>query len=110
MSKKIKNNVRSITNNPTYLEAPSLSRALDTYGNLNCLIDSGLKEIIRWCAKSSKDDTKERYVFSLKNLDYVLEHLSTEVLVTIKVTPFEDDNGSIWCWMLTKSKKKRICF
>ena len=110
MSKKIKNNVRSITNNPTYLEAPSLSRALDTYGNLNCLIDSGLNEIIKWCAKSTKDDTKGRYVFSLKNLDYVLEHLSTEVLVTVKVTPLEDDNGSIWCWMLTKSKKKRICF
>lgn len=110
MSKKMKNTVRSLTNNPTHLEAPSLSRALDTYGNLNCLIDSGLNEIIRWCAKSTKDDTKKRYVFSLKNLDYVLEHLSTEVLVTIKVTPLEDDNGSIWCWMLTKSKKKRICF
>lgn len=110
MSKKMKNNVRSLTNNPTYLEAPSLSRALDTYGNLNCLIDSSLKEIIKWCAKSAKDDTKERYVFSLKNLDYILGHLSTEVLVTIKVTPLEDENGSIWCWMLTKSKKKRICF
>lgn len=85
MSKKMKNTVRSLTNNPTHLEAPSLSRALDTYGNLNCLIDSGLKEIIRWCAKSTKNDTKERYVFSLKNLNYVLEHLSTEVLVTIKV-------------------------
>lgn len=110
MSKKMKNNIRSITNTPTYLEAPSLSRALDTYGNLNGLIDSSLKEIIKWCAKSTRDDTKERYVFSLKNLDYVLEHLSTEVLVTIKVTPLEDDNGSIWCWMLTKIKKKRICF
>ena len=63
MSKKIKNNVRSITNNPTYLEAPSLSRALDTYGNLNCLIDSGLNEIIKWCAKSTKDDTKKRDLF-----------------------------------------------
>lgn len=43
--------VRSLTNNPTHLETPSLNRALDTYGNLNCLIDSGLKEIIKWCAK-----------------------------------------------------------
>lgn len=109
MSKKMKNNVRSLTNNPTHLETPSLNRALDTYGNLNCLIDSGLKEIIKWCAKSTRDDTRERYIFSLKNLEYVLEHLSTEVLVTIKITPLED-NGSIWCWMLTKSKKKRVCF
>lgn len=109
MSKKMKNNVRSLTNNPTHLETPSLNRALDTYGNLNCLIDSGLKEIIKWCAKSTRDDTRERYIFSLKNLEYVLEHLSPEVLVTIKVTPLED-NGSIWCWMLTKNKKKRICF
>lgn len=110
MSKKMKNSVRSLTNNPTHLEAPSLNRALDTYGNLNCLIDSSIKEVIRWCAKSTKDDTKERYVFSKKNLDYVLDHLSTEVLVSIQVTPLEDDNGSIWCWMLTKIKKKRICF
>ena len=107
MSKKMKN---TVTNNPTHLEAPSLSRALDTYGNLNCLIDSSLKEIIKWCAKSTKNDTKERYVFSLKNLDYVLEHVSTEVLVTGKVTPLEDDNASIWWWMLTERKKKRICF
>ena len=110
MSKKMKNAVRSITNNPTYLEAPSLNRALDNYGNLNCLIDSGLNEIIKWCAKSTKDDTKGRYVFSLKNLDYILEHLSAEVLVTIKVTPLEDDFGNPWCWKLTKIKKKRICF
>lgn len=110
MSKKMKNSVRSLTNNPTYIEAVSLNKALDTYGNLNCLIDSGLKEIVRWCAKSTRDDTKERYIFSLKNLEYVLEQLSTEVLITIKITPLEDDNGSIWCWMLTKVKNKRICF
>ena len=110
MSKKMKNTVRSLTNNPTYVENGTLNRAIDSYGQLNYLIDSGLKEIIKWCAKSNKDDTKERYVFSKKNLDYVLDHLSTEVLVSIQVTPLEDDNGSIWCWMLTKIKKKRICF
>lgn len=110
MSKKMKNTVRSLTNNPTYVENGTLNRAIDSYGQLNYLIDSGLKEIIKWCAKSTKDDTKERYVFSKKNLDYVLDHLSTEVLVSIQVTPLEDDNGSIWCWMLTKIKKKRICF
>ena len=42
------------------LETPSLNRALDTFGNLNCLIDSGLNEIIKWCAKSTKDNTKGR--------------------------------------------------
>ena len=110
MSKKMKNTVRSLTNNPVYLERQAVDKAIDSDGQLNYLIDSGLKEIIRWCAKSTREDTKERYVFSLKNLEYVLEHLSTEVLVTIQVTPLEDDNGSIWCWMLTKIKKKRICF
>lgn len=64
MSKKMKNTVRSLTNNPTHLEAPSLSRALDTYGNLNCLIDSGLNEIIKWCAKVPKMIQK-RDMFSL---------------------------------------------
>lgn len=110
MSKKMKNAVRSLTNNPTHLEAPSLNRALDTYGNLNCLIDSSLKEVIKWCAKSTRDDTKERYIFSLKNLEYILEHLSTEVLVTINITPLKDDNDSVWCYMLTKRKEKRVCF
>ena len=89
---------------------PALNRAIDSYGQLNYLIDSGLKEIIKWCAKSTREDTKERYIFSLKNLEYVLNHLSTEVLVTIKVTPLEDDFGKPWCWMLTKIKKKRVCF
>ena len=96
MSKKMKNTVRSLTNNPTHLEAPSLSRALDTYGNLNCLIDSSLKEIIKWCAKSTRDDTKERYVFSLKNLEYILEHLSTEMLKNI-VQILKRENISPFC-------------
>ena len=110
MSKKMKNQVRSLTNNPTYVENGTLNKAIDSYGQLNYLIDSGLKEIIKWCAKSTRDDTKERYVFSLKNLEYILEHLSTEVLVTINVTPLENEFGKPWCWMLTKIKKKRICF
>lgn len=110
MSKMKMKAVRSLTNNPTYIERQAVDKTIDSDGQLNYLIDSGLKEIIRWCAKSTRDDTKERYVFSLKNLEYVLEHLSTEVLVTIQVTPLQDDLGSTWCWMLTKIKKKRACF
>lgn len=110
MSKKMKNAVRSLTNNPIYLERQAVDKAIDSNGQLNYMIEASLKEVIRWCAKSTKDDTKERYLFSLKNLEYVLEHLSTDVLVTIKVTPLEDEFGKPWCWMLTKVKKKRVCF
>ena len=75
-----------------------------TYGQLNELIDKSLKEVIRWCAKNTKDDSKERYVFSQKDVDYIIDSLSTETLAKINITPLEDD-GKVWCWMLTKKRK-----
>lgn len=75
-----------------------------TYGGLNALIDKSLKEVIRWCAKSTKDDSKERYVFSQRDVDFIIDSLSTEVLVKINITPLED-NGKVWCWMLTRKRK-----
>lgn len=75
-----------------------------TYGGLNALIDKSLKEVIRWCAKSTKDDSKERYVFSQRDVDFIIDSLSTEVLAKINITPLEDD-GKVWCWMLTRKRK-----
>lgn len=75
-----------------------------TYGGLNALIDKSLKEVIRWCAKSTKDDSKERYVFSQRDVDFIIDSLSTEVLAKINITPLED-NGKVWCWMLTRKRK-----
>lgn len=75
-----------------------------TYGGLNALIDKSLKEVIRWCAKSTKDDSKERYVFSQRDVDFIIDSLSTETLAKINITPLEED-GKVWCWMLTRKRK-----
>lgn len=75
-----------------------------TYGGLNALIDKSLKEVILWCAKSTKDDSKERYVFSQRDVDFIINNLSTEDLSRINITPLEED-GEVWCWMLTRKRK-----
>ena len=75
-----------------------------TYGGLNALIDKSLKEVIRWCAKSTKDDSKERYVFSQRDVDFIIDSLSTETLAKINITPLEED-CKVWCWMLTRKRK-----
>ena len=84
----------------------TLNYPTTTYGRLNAIADKSLKEIIRWCAKGTGDDSnsKERYVFSQKDVDYIIDSLSTETLAKINITPLEDD-GKVWCWMLTKKRK-----
>lgn len=107
--------VRSITynTNPISVKTPVANTAIDGMGQLNYLIDSSIKEIIRWANRdfSSSDahyGERNRYVFNKDTLDFIIERVEPEHLGSLQISVGYDGYGNPWCYTLTKRSLKEL--
>lgn len=85
------------------MSSPNLNN--QTYENINSLnevIDREIEDIIVWFSSNSHvktpRDERERYVFSTKALDYIMDNIYKPERISIKKEL--DDCGNLFCYIL----------